>query len=60
MNKFLLNNHFRRLENINNNSIVRIYRGVRGGGFNNNAFYSGIDFCDYDMPIKTQNRNNYK
>jgi hypothetical protein len=46
--------------NINNNSIVRIYRGVRGGGFNNNAFYSGIDFCDYDMPIKTQNRNNYK
>ena len=46
--------------NINNNSIVRIYRGIRGGGFNNNAFYSGIDFCDYDMPIKTQNRNNYK
>jgi len=46
--------------NINNNSILRIYRGIRGGGFNNNAFYSGIDFCDYDMPIKTQNRNNYK
>jgi len=46
--------------NINNNSVIRLFRGVRGGGFNNNAFYSGIDFCDYDMPIKTQNRNNYK
>jgi len=46
--------------NINNNSVIRLYRGIRGGGFNNNAFYSGIDFCDYDMPIKTQNRNNYK
>jgi len=46
--------------NINNNSIIRLYRGIRGGGFNNNALYSGIDFCDYDMPIKTQNRNNYK
>lgn len=46
--------------NINNNSIIRLYRGVRGGGFNNNALYSGIDFCDYEMPVFSQNRNNYK
>ena len=46
--------------NINNNTIIRLYRGVKGGGFNNNANYTGIDFCDYDMPIKTQNRNNFK
>jgi len=45
---------------INNNTIIRLYRGVKGGGFNNNSLYTGIDFCDYDMPIKTQNRNNYK
>lgn len=44
----------------NNNSIIRIYRGVKGGGFNNNSLYTGIDFCDYDMPIITQNRNNFK
>jgi len=44
----------------NNNSIIRIFRGRRGGGINNNSLYTGIDFCDYDMPIKTQNRNNYK
>ena len=46
--------------NINNNTILRLYRGVRGGGFNNDALYTGIDFCDYDMPIPIQNRNNYK
>jgi len=46
--------------NINNNTIIRLYRGVKGGGFNNNSLYTGIDFCDYDMPIKTQNKNNYK
>jgi hypothetical protein len=46
--------------NINNNTILRLYRGVKGGGFNNNAYYTGIDFCDYDMPIRSQNRNNYK
>ena len=46
---------------INNNSIIRLYRGVRGGGFNNDALYTGIDFCEYDMPIPSiQNRNNYK
>jgi hypothetical protein len=45
---------------INNNSIIRLYRGVRGGGFNNDALYTGIDFCDYDMPIPILNRNNYK
>ena len=46
--------------NINNNTVIRLYRGVKGGGFNNNSLYTGIDFCDYDMPIKTQNKNNYK
>jgi len=46
--------------NDNNNSIIRLYRGVKGGGFNNNSLYTGIDFCDYDMPIISQNRNNYK
>jgi hypothetical protein len=46
--------------NNNNNTIIRLYRGVKGGGFNNNSIYTGIDFCDYDMPIKIQNRNNYK
>jgi len=46
--------------NINNNTIIRLYRGVKGGGFNNNSLYTGIDFCDYDMPSKNQNKNNYK
>ena len=46
--------------NINNNTIIRLYRGVKGGGFNNNSLYTGIDFCDYDMPTKVQNKNNYK
>jgi hypothetical protein len=45
---------------INNNTIIRLYRGIKGGGFNNNSLYTGIDFCDYDMPIRSQNRNNYK
>jgi Chaperone of endosialidase len=43
-----------------NNSIIRLYRGLKGGGFNNSSSYTGIDFCDYDMPIKSQNRNFYK
>ena len=34
--------------NDNNFSVIRIYRGVRGGGANNNADYSGIDICEYD------------
>ena len=46
--------------NDNNNSVIRLYRGIKGGGFNNNSLYTGIDFCDYDMPLRTQNRNNYK
>jgi hypothetical protein len=44
----------------NNNSVIRLYRGIKGGGFNNNSLYTGIDFCDYDTPIISQNRNNYK
>jgi len=46
--------------NLNNNTILRLYRGIRGGGFNNDSLYTGIDFCDYDMPIPIYNRNNYK
>jgi hypothetical protein len=46
--------------NFNNNSIIRLYRGIRGGSFNNDALYTGIDFCDYDLPLPTQNRNNFK
>jgi len=46
--------------NLFNNTIIRLYRGVRGGGFNNDSLYTGIDFCDYDMPVPIFNRNNYK
>ena len=34
-----------------NYSIIRIYRGIRGGGLKNNADYSGIDFCEYDRDL---------
>ena len=34
-----------------NYSIMRIYRGVRGGGINNNADFSGIDICEYDRDL---------
>lgn len=43
-----------------NNSIIRLYRGLRGGSFNNDSLFTGIDFCDYDLPFSEQNRNNYK
>jgi len=46
--------------NINNNTVLRLYRGVKGGGFENNAFYTGIDFCDYDTVLPIHNRNNFK
>ena len=46
--------------NINNNTVLRLYRGVKGGGFENNAFYTGIDFCDYDTLLPIHNRNNFK
>jgi len=42
-----------------NNSIIRIYRGKRGGGVNNNASYSGIDICDYEA-IPGFDKNNFK
>ena len=35
----------------NNYSVIRIYRGVKGGGSKNNADYSGIDICEYDRNI---------
>ena len=35
----------------NNYSVIRIYRGVRGGGARNNADYSGIDICEYDRNL---------
>ena len=37
----------------NNYSVLRIYRGVKGGGANNNANYSGIDICEYDRNLDT-------
>ena len=35
-----------------NHSVIRIYRGVRGGGLHNNADYSGIDICEYDRDLR--------
>ena len=35
-----------------NHSIIRIYRGVRGGGVHNNADFSGIDICEYDRDLR--------
>ncbi|NDB80551.1 hypothetical protein EB155_11875, partial [archaeon] len=37
----------------NNYSVIRIYRGVRGGGALNNADYSGIDICEYDRNLNS-------
>jgi len=34
-----------------NNSIIRIYRGFKGGGADNSAFFSGIDICEYDRDL---------
>ena len=34
-----------------NYSIIRIYRGLKGGGLNNNANFSGIDICEYDRDL---------
>jgi hypothetical protein len=39
-----------------NYSVIRIYRGVRGGGLHNNADFSGLDICEYDRDLKA-NRN---
>ena len=39
-----------------NYSVIRIYRGVRGGGLHNNADFSGIDICEYDRDLNA-NRN---
>ena len=35
-----------------NHSIIRIYRGVRGGGLRNNADFSGLDICEYDRDLR--------
>jgi hypothetical protein len=35
-----------------NHSIIRIFRGVRGGGLHNNADFSGIDICEYDRDLR--------
>ena len=34
-----------------NHSIIRIYRGIRGGGLHNNADFSGLDICEYDRDL---------
>ena len=39
-----------------NYSVIRIYRGVRGGGLHNNGDFSGIDICEYDRDLQA-NRN---
>ena len=44
----------------NNNSIIRFYRGIRGGGINNNADYSGIDFCEFNTDIPNLDHNKFK
>lgn len=44
----------------NNNSIIRLYRGVIGGGIDNNATYSGIDICEYNTEIPSLNRDKFK
>ena len=44
----------------NNYSVVRIYRGRRGGGRENNADYSGFDICDFDTDLPFQDRNNFR
>jgi len=44
----------------NNNTIIRLYRGIRGGGLINDSPYTGIDFCDYDMKYPFDNRNDFK
>ena len=36
-----------------NYSVIRIYRGIRGGGLKNNSDYSGIDFCEYDRDLNS-------
>ena len=43
-----------------NNSIIRIYRGQRGGGFQNDASYSGIDICEYDPILPIHDKNKFK
>ena len=39
-----------------NYSIIRIYRGYKGGGIDNNGSFSGIDICEYDKD-KGDDRN---
>ena len=36
-----------------NYSVIRIYRGERGGGKKNNADYSGIDICEYEKDLNS-------
>lgn len=44
----------------NNYSVIRVYRGQRGGGFNNDALYSGLDICEYCPVLPIQDRDNYR
>lgn len=44
--------------NMNNNSVLRFYRGKTSGKYN--ALYSGIDICDYDTQLPIYDRNNFK
>jgi hypothetical protein len=44
----------------NNYSTIRVYRGKRGGGRENNADYSGFDICDFETELPFQDRNNFR
>jgi len=43
-----------------NYSVLRIYRGKRGGGATNNADYSGVDICEYETDLPFLDRNKFK
>jgi hypothetical protein len=43
-----------------NDSILRFYRGKRTGAVNRNADFSGIDICNYETLLATEDKNLYK
>lgn len=44
----------------NNYSVIRLYRGQRGGGFHNDSLYTGIDFCEYEPVLPFQDKDNFR
>lgn len=43
-----------------NDSILRFYRGKRTGAVNRNADFSGIDICNYETLLATEDKNLFK